>query len=147
FSWLAGRFDTVSGHFTFDPATVPQGQSITVEIDPASVDTNFAERDKHLRSERFLDTDKYPKASFVSSGYTGDAKGGILKGILTLHGVSKPIEIKVAKVGEGKDPWGGYRAGFEGSFLLTRSDFGVSYDLGPSAQTMEMSLYVEGIRQ
>ena len=68
-------------------------------------------------------------------------------GTLTLHGVSKPVEVKVKKAGEGPDPWGGYRTGFIGSLTLRRSDFGMSYDLGPTAEEMELELNIEGIRE
>ena len=147
FSWLIGRFNTLSGSFTFDPAAGPAGQSITVEVDTASVDTNHAERDKHLRAPDFLDVATYPKATFVSSGYTGDAKGGTMAGTLTLHGVSKPVEIAVTKIGEGKDPWGGYRAGVEGRLTIVRKDYGMTRSLGPASESMELELYVEGIRK
>ena len=59
YSWMFGRFNTVSGEFSYDSAK-PGAAKISVDIDPASVDTNHAERDKHLRSEDFLDVDKYP---------------------------------------------------------------------------------------
>jgi polyisoprenoid-binding protein YceI len=67
--------------------------------------------------------------------------------MLTLHGTSKPIEIKVKKLGEGKDPWGGYRAGFVGTVKLVRRDFGMTYRLGPKSEDMELELGIEGIRK
>ena len=146
-SWMIGTFDTLSGSFTYDPDAGPEGQSISVEIDTASVDTGHAERDKHLRSADFLDVDEFPTATFVSTGYEGDAEGGTMTGDLTLHGVTKEIAIAVKTVGEGKDPWGGYRAGFEGTVSLTRKDFGMGYNLGPAAESMELFLFIEGIRQ
>ena len=145
-SWMIGTFEDVSGSFSFDPDAGPEGQSISVEIDTASVDTNHAERDKHLRSALFLNVDEYPTATFVSSGYEGDAESGTIMGDLTLHGVTKPIAIAVEKVGEGKDPWGGYRAGFEGTVSLTRKDFGMGYNLGPASESMELFLFIEGVR-
>ena len=72
---------------------------------------------------------------------------GTLTGDFTLMGVTKPIEIKVKKIGEGKDPWGGYRAGFEGTAEFDRRDFGMGYDLGPKSNTVSLDLYLEGIRQ
>ena len=100
-SWMIGTFERISGSFTFDSEAGPEAQSITVEIDTASVDTNHAERDKHLRSADFLDVDEFPTATFVSAGYEGDAESGVMTGDLTLHGVTKPIAIAVEKVGEG----------------------------------------------
>ena len=145
-SWMIGTFDTLSGSFSYDPDAGPEAQSISVEIDTASVDSGHAERDKHLRSSDFLDVDEYPTATFVSTGYEGDAEGGTMTGDLTLHGVTKPIAIAVKPVGEGKDPWGGYRAGFEGTVTLVRKDFGMGYNLGPASESMELNLFIEGIR-
>jgi polyisoprenoid-binding protein YceI len=64
-----------------------------------------------------------------------------------VHGVTKDISIDVTKIGEGKDPWGGYRAGFEGSFEMTRSDFDMGYNLGPASETMAFQLTIEAIRK
>jgi polyisoprenoid-binding protein YceI len=146
YSWMFGRFNDVSGTFSYDSSN-PGATKISVDIDPASIDTNHAERDKHLRSEDFLDVKKYPTASFKSTKYIGNDKSGTLKGILTVHGASKPISIAVEKIGEGKDPWGGYRAGFLGKYTLTRKDFGIAYNLGPASGTMEVELTIEGIRK
>ena len=147
FSWLAGRFNTITGTFNFDPSGSPADQSIEVIIDPSSVDTNHAERDKHLRSADFLEVDTYPEAGFVSTSYEGDENGGTLNGDLTLHGVTKPISFEIQKIGEGDDPWGGYRAGFEGKYDLTRSDFDMNYDLGPGTEVVNIDLYIEGIKK
>lgn len=144
YSWLYGRFNDISGDFSYD-SEQPEASEIALEIDTASVDTNHAERDKHLRGEDFLDVKQYPKATFKSTGY--DPQAGVLKGALTLHGVEKPIEIKVEKMGEGPDPWGGYRAGFIGTTTLSRRDFGIDYDLGPASETLELELGIEGIKQ
>ena len=146
FSWLYGRFNTVSGEFSYDPAK-PEKSRIAVTIETGSVDTRHAERDKHLRSADFLHVKKYPVALFKSGRYTGDAEGGVMEGLLTLHGVSKPVKIKVRKIGEGKDPWKGYRAGFVGTVTLNRRDFGIDYDLGPKGDLLEFDLSIEGIRR
>ncbi len=146
FSWLYGRFNGIEGKFSYDPAT-PAANAIDVTIDTASIDSNHAERDKHLRSEEFLGVAAYPKATFRSTGYTGTAQEGVLTGVLSFHGVDKVIEIPVRKVGEGDDPWGGYRAGFAGTYVMTRADFGLDYNLGPAATTVELELGIEGIRQ
>ncbi len=147
FSWLLGRFDKFSGEFHYDPQAGAEAQRIRVEIDTGSVNTNHAERDKHLRSGDFLETSAFPKAVFESAKYEGDANGGKLHGDLTLHGVSKRIVIDVRKIGEGDDPWGGYRAGFEGEAALTMADFGIEKDLGPKSRVVELSLHIEGIRR
>ncbi len=146
-SWLLGRFNTFSGTFSYDAAE-PEKAAVKVDIDVTSIDSNHAERDKHLRGEKYLNTDKFPDASFVSSSFIPNAEGGgTMKGTLTLYGTSKEIEIAVSKVGEGADPWGGYRAGFSGTTEIKPKDFGMTFNLGPAAETVYMTLNIEGIRQ
>jgi polyisoprenoid-binding protein YceI len=145
FSTMTGRFDKFAGHFEWDEAH-PERASVEITIDTASINTNWAERDKHLREPRYLGVEAYPEASFRSTSYTGDANGGKLLGELTLHGVTRTLGIDIKRVGEGHDPWGDYRAGFDGTATLRRADYGVGYDLGPTAQSMEFDLHVEGIR-
>jgi polyisoprenoid-binding protein YceI len=147
YSWLYGRFNEFGGTFSYD-AKAPEKSSIEVTIKTASVDSNHAERDKHLRSDDFLHVDKYPEAKFVSTSYTPGKDGsGVLKGNLTLNGVTKPLEIDVEFIGAGQDPWGGYRAGFEGTTSFAMADFGIVKDLGPKSKDVELILSVEGIRQ
>lgn len=147
YSWLYGRFNTFDGDFSYDEKD-PAASRVMVNIDPASIDTNHAERDKHLRSKDFLDVDKYPEAKFVSTSFKelGNGKAELV-GDLTLHGVTKPVTIAVTHVGHGKDPWGGYRRGFSGTTSFALKDFGIDYDLGPAAQKVELTLSVEGIRK
>ncbi|MEJ2419749.1 MAG: YceI family protein [Exilibacterium sp.] len=147
YSWLLGRFNTFDGSFSYDESK-PEASTVAVTIKTASVDSNHAERDKHLRGEDFLNVEKFPEAKFVSTSFK-NLEGGkaLLKGNLTLHGVTKPITIDVNHIGAGKDPWGGYRRGFEGHTTITLKDFGIDYDLGPASREVEMHLYLEGIRQ
>jgi polyisoprenoid-binding protein YceI len=141
YSWLYGRFNDFDGTFSYDAAE-PEKAKVSVKIDTSSVDTNHAERDKHLRGDDFLDVDKFPEATFESTSFDGKT----LKGDLTLHGVTKPVSISVEKIGEGEDPWGGYRAGFEGRTTFKMADFGIEKNLGPKSADVEMILSVEGIR-
>ncbi|MCW8827888.1 MAG: YceI family protein [Gammaproteobacteria bacterium] len=147
YSWLYGRFNDFEGRFSYDEKA-PEKASVSVTIDTASLDSNHAERDKHLRSPDFFDVKKYPQAKFASTAYreTGEGRGQ-LSGNLTLHGTTRPITIDVQQVGAGEDPWGGYRRGFQGSTTITPADFGMDYDLGPASSTVELILSVEGIRQ
>jgi polyisoprenoid-binding protein YceI len=147
YSWLYGRFNEFGGTFTYDQDD-PGASQIQVDIKTASLDSNHAERDKHLRGSDFLDVTKYPTATFKSTSYkeTGFNKG-VLEGELTLKGVTKPIKIEVERIGNGPDPWGGYRRGFEGRTEFVLKDFGIDYNLGPASRTVEMMLTVEGIRQ
>lgn len=147
YSWLLGEFTDFEGSFSYDEAN-PSAASVNVTIDTASIDSNHAERDKHLRGDDFLAVDEYPEATFTSTSFTPNGDGtATLAGELTLRGVTKPIEIAVTEVGAGPDPWGGFRRGFEGSVTLTLADFGIDYDLGPAAKTVDMYLSIEGVRQ
>ena len=147
YSWLYGRFNEFSGNFSYDEAA-PEKTAVEVTIKTASVDSNHAERDKHLRGDDFLDVKKFPQAKFVSTSYTPGKDGnGVLKGNLTLHGVTKAVEIEVEHIGAGADPWGGYRRGFQGSTKFAMADFGIMKDLGPKSKDVEMILSLEGIRK
>jgi len=147
FGWVLGRFNSFEGTFSYDEKN-PAASKTRVEIDTASIDSNNAKRDKHLRSNDFLDVDKYPTATFVSTSFkpTGD-NTATMTGELTLHGVTRPVTIEVTKGGAGDDPWGGYRRGFEGTTTLKLADYGITFDLGPASKEVDLHLLVEGIRQ
>jgi len=147
YSWLYGTFRDFDGHFSFDAAQ-PEASKVKVTLKTASVDSNHAERDKHLRSPDFLNVAKHPTATFESTQVKPNGNGSFdILGNLSLNGVTKPVTIAARFIGEGKDPWGGYRAGFEGSTRLALKDFGIQKDLGPASQEVELILSVEGVRQ
>lgn len=147
YSWLHGRFDKFDGKFSYDNANLAASK-ISIEIDTSSVNSNHAERDKHIRSADFLNVDKSSKATFVSSKVVPKADGKFdLIGNFTLNGVTKEITIAASKTGEGKDPWGGYRAGFEGSTSIKMADYGIKYNLGPASEVVYLNFVIEGIRQ
>jgi polyisoprenoid-binding protein YceI len=147
YSWLLGRFNTFSGEFSYDEQN-PAASTARVDIDVSSIDSNHAERDKHLRSDDFLDTDKFPRASFVSTGFKDTGAGTAeLMGNLTLKGVTRPLTISVRHIGHGNDPWGGYRHGFEGVTSFKLTDFGIMKNLGPASQTVQLYMSIEGIRK
>jgi polyisoprenoid-binding protein YceI len=146
YSVLTGRFDKFEGEFTYDPAK-PEASTVNVTIDTTSVNSNHAERDKHLRSADFLNVEKFPKATFVSKSIKLDDDEFDIVGDLTLNGVTKSVVIEVEKVGEGKDPWGSYRAGFSGETEIKLKDFNIKMDLGPASQVVKLELEIEGIKK
>lgn len=146
FSWLLGRFDNFDGTFSFDPKNLAASK-VNVTIDTSSINSNHAERDKHLRGSDFLDVSKYPKATFASKSVSGKMDDFNIVGDLTLHGVTKEVTLKASSIGGGKDPWGGFRHGFEAKTSFKLKDFGIDYNLGPASETVYLSLYVEGIRR
>jgi len=148
YSWLLGSFRSFDGHFSYFERK-PEKNSVTITIDTASLDTNHAERNKHLRSADFFDVANYPKATFVSTSYESTGKQtGLLKGKLSLHGVTKNIVIAVKQIGAGPDPWGGFRRGFEGHTTLHLSDYKMKKSgmLGAVSENVEIFLSIEGVR-
>ncbi len=147
FSWLLGRFDKFEGMFTLDEKNI-ENSSVNVTIDVASLDSNHAERDKHLRGKDFFNVAKFPNASFKSTKVekTGD-KTAKITGDFTLKGVTKPITLDASYIGGGDDPWGGHRQGFEASTRIKLKDFDIDYNLGPASEYAEIYISIEGVKQ
>ena len=146
YSWLYGTFRDFGGTFSYDEQD-PSKDKVNVTIKTSSVDTNHANRDKHLRSKDFLNSTKFPEASYVSTSVTKE--GDLLKiaGNLTLNGVTKPVALTAKLMGQGDDPWGKKRAGFEAQGQFKLKDFDINSDLGPKSQEVELIISVEGIQQ
>ena len=141
YSFIVGGFNDFDGKFSHDPAN-PAASKVNVTIDAGSLDTNHAERDKHLRSDDFFDVASYPTISFDSTGYQAGAEGDKLTGNLTMLGVTREVEVDVKHIGEGKDPWGGYRSGFSGNVEIDAADFGLPQWVGK----VLVELNIEGVR-
>jgi polyisoprenoid-binding protein YceI len=103
--------------------------SISFSADISSIHTGNDQRDGHLKSPDFFDAETFPKLSFVSTSF--EKKNGeeyILKGDLTIKGITKHIELGVEFGGIGKDPWGNQKAGFSLQGKINRTDFGLSWN-------------------
>ncbi|RON07437.1 hypothetical protein BK659_18000 [Pseudomonas brassicacearum] len=152
FSYITGTFNDLDGKFNFD-ATKPEATKIEVNVKTASLFTNHAERDKHIRDAEYLSVSKFPAAKFVSTSVTPTGKSADGKstadvtGDLTIQGITKSVVVKSTFLGEGKDPWGGYRAGFEGTTTIKRQDFGVSGQLKPESDAIELYITFEGVKK
>ena len=151
YSFITGTFKDIDGTFSFDAAK-PEDSKIEFNVNTASVFTNNAERDKHISSKDFLKVADFPKATFKSTSVKSTGKNAAGKdtadvtGDLTIAGVTKPVVVKATFLGEGKDPWGGYRAGFEGTTSIKRSDFGKMMDLGPQSDAVDLYVTFEGVK-
>ena len=125
---VQGQFKKFDGSFVYDPKK-SELWSVKGAIQTASIDTNVAERDKHLRSADFFDVEKYPTISFVSTKAKDvtptQAK---LEGLLTIHGVQKPVVLDVDILGVVKDPWGNVSASFTATTKINRKDFGLIWN-------------------
>ncbi|HUC57993.1 MAG TPA: YceI family protein [Streptosporangiaceae bacterium] len=102
--------------------------SVTAEIDLASIDTGAEQRDGHLRSPDFFDTENHPQMTYRSAGLRADGDDYVLDGELTLKGVTKNVPLKLEVNGFGPDAYGGTRAGFTASGHINRSDFGITWN-------------------
>src|ERR1700756_3105584 len=142
YSFITGTFKDLDGKFSFDAAK-PEDSKIEFNVRTASVFTNHAERDKHIASKDFLDVGKFADAKFVSTSVKTTGKNAA--GQVTAD-VTKPIVVKATFLGEGKDPWGGYRACFEGTTSFNRQDFGKQMDLGPASNNVELYVTFEGVK-
>jgi len=147
YSWLYGRFNDFEGEFTFDPEN-PENSAVQATIQTASVDTNHERRDNHLRNDDFLDVENHPEATFESTAFVPLGEDRYrLEGDFTLLGVTREVAIELTQIGAGEDPWGGFRRGFQGRTELPLEAFGIDYDLGPTAEEVEIILSIEGVRQ
>ena len=146
-SWMYGSFKDFEGTFSYDEAK-PEASKVSVTLRTNSVDTNHAERDKHIRGGDFLDVSKFPEAKFVSTKITNvEGKKFDVTGDLTIHGVTKQVVVNAELTGQGNDPWGGYRAGFLGTTNIQMSDFGIKNILGAASENIELTISLEGIRK
>lgn len=146
YSWLYGTFKDFDGTFTYDESN-PSADKVNVKIVTGSLDTNHAERDKHLRGADFLNTGKFPEATFVSTAVKKSGEKLEITGDLTLNGVTRPVVLDAKLIGQGDDPWGGKRAGFEATGSIHLKDFNIKSDLGPASQDVELIISVEGVQQ
>ena len=146
-SYTYGRFNDVRGTVVFDSANLAASK-VDILIQVGSVDTFNQKRDAHLANPDFFDAKQFPELTFVSTVFKKvDDSTFDVTGDFTLHGVTKSITIKAVKVGEGKDPWGGYRIGFESTFTIKRSDFGMTKMMEAVGDDVTVTFSTEGIRQ
>ncbi|EUJ29339.1 Uncharacterized conserved protein [Listeria grayi] len=129
-SKVKGAFKDFSASVDMDPEDLTDAK-IHFEVDAASIDTRQADRDKHLISDDFLSTEKYPKITFESTSVSkkGDDEYDVT-GDLTIRGVTKPATFHVTFEGSGKDPMGGKTvAGFEATGKINRKDFDLTWNV------------------
>ena len=128
---VRGRFTDFRGAVTV--AVYFELSSVDVVIGMASVSSGNDTRDDHLRSEELFDVEKYPEATFRSTGVSWAGKRGTVTGDLTIHGVTRPVDLAVEFEGYVRDPWGGDRAIFSASTEVNREDFGVTWNVALEA--------------
>ena len=125
---VRGAFEAFEGtaHLDFED---PTRSTATVEFEVASINTGQAQRDEHLRTNDFFDAPTHPKARFVSTSVVKKSDDEFeMTGDLTIKGITKPVTITWEHTGTAKDPFGNFRAGFEGKGTINRKDWGIEYN-------------------
>ena len=127
-AFFYGRFNHVEGELTLDPAALDDSR-VVIKVRAESVDTNSADRDKHVRSPDFLDAAQFPWITFSGDEFTAVGDGSYdVTGVLQMRGVDKKTTIRVEHTGTGRFR-NRTRVGYEAVFALQRSDFGINYGL------------------
>jgi polyisoprenoid-binding protein YceI len=143
-STFYGRFGAVSGSLAFDPAA-PEKSALDVTVDMTNIETHVDELDKELKSDVFH-ADKFPTATFAATAITktGDNTGTVT-GNLTLAGVTKPVTLNVTFNGGRNSPmpFQPYRAGFDATATIKRSDFGLDHAIWSSMVSDAVELRIE----
>jgi polyisoprenoid-binding protein YceI len=150
---VVGKFDSFDGKILAEKADFTDA-SINFTIQVSSINTENEKRDGHLQSDDFFDVAKYPTIEFKGKSLTVvSGNKYLLKGDLTMHGVTKAVELNVKYNGTIKDPWGGTRAGFKVSGEIVRADYGLLYNSTLEAggvmigETVEISVNLELLKQ
>ena len=125
-SKVRGKFEKFSGAIVVAEDGTP---SVTAEIAVASINTGNEQRDAHIKSADFFEVEKYPTATFTSTGVRANGDDYVLDGEFTLKGVTKPVSLALEFNGVNPGMGHGEVAGFEASVVLNRKDFGVDLDL------------------
>ena len=146
-SYFYGRLNGPYGEFSFNPENSAQC-AFDVKVRAKNVDTHNPRRDGHLKSADFFNAKQFPNVRFKSKQVTksGDDTYRVI-GDLTLHGVTRELTVELKHIGSGPDPWGGHRRGFEISFTIKRSDFGMKFMLDGVGDEVTLMIGIEGTRE
>ena len=129
------------------------GSSVTAVLDPATIDTRDANRDGHLRSADFFDVEQFPAWTFTSTSVAAKGSDYVLTGELTIHGVTRTVELDLEFNGTATDPFGNARAGFSASTEISRKDFGLTWNAALEtggflvSDNVKVSLEISAIKQ
>lgn len=148
-SKVRGKFNDYTGRIVMENGE-PTKAEIKATIKAESIDTGNSKRDNHLRNEDFFHVSEYPEITFASTGIEKMGERYVLTGDLTMHGVTKEIELDMNLAGPIEDPWGNKRIGLGLTGMVMRHDFGVGSDK-PSdlliGKEVNLDVNVEAIRQ
>lgn len=150
---VRGKFNEFEGVITLDGAN-PANSKAELTVQVASIDTQNADRDGHLKSAEFLDVDVYPTLAFVSTSVEVKSDSVfVVTGDLTVHGTTASVPVTFELLGVSKDPWGGTRIGFEGEAEISRKEFGLVWNVALEtggvlvSDNVKLTLDVEAVKQ
>jgi polyisoprenoid-binding protein YceI len=124
---VRGQFTDFTGTAHVDTAT-PANSKVELSIVANSISTGQQQRDDHLRSGDFFESEQYPDITFTSTDVTRDGDEWTITGDLTIKGVTRPITVPFEFTGSAQDPFGNTRIGFEGAATLNRKDWGLTWN-------------------
>lgn len=145
-SYTYGRINNPEGTVVFDAADAAKC-SVEVTIKAANVDTDNEKRDAHLKNPDFFDADKHPTLSFKSKSVKKDGDAYMVTGDFTLLGVTKELTVKASLTGSNKHEKMGERIGFESTFDIKRSDFGMNKLIPGASDEVRITISLEGVKQ
>ena len=128
---VRGRFTDVSGRVVIAPHV--DDSTVEVNINMASVESGSEARDEHIKSSELFDVQQFPTASFRSTKVDWRGISGVVHGDLTIHGVTRPVDLAVTFEGYVRDPWGGDRGIFSAGTKVNREDFGITWNVALEA--------------
>ncbi len=126
-SQVRGNFEDFAGTIAYDPQDISKS-SVEVHIKTASLDTRNKMRDDDVRGPHYLDAAQYPEIVFKSTSVGKSGDGYVAHGQLTIHGVTKDVDLPFKITGQVKDPMGKSRIAAEGELTINRLDYGVAWN-------------------
>ncbi len=151
-SSVPGKFGTFTGNFSFDAKKIEDSKA-SAKISAGSISTGEAKRDDHLKSPDFLDAAKFDSISFVTSKVEKVSDNEFnAHGDLTIHGVARPVVLRVTYGGSATDPWGKERAAFLATTKISRKDFGLTWNKVMETGSLlvgdevDITLDIEGVK-
>lgn len=151
-SKVRGTFNDFSGSFVVGDSLATS--SVQADIVVASIDTNGADRDAHVRSPEFFDADQFPTMTYRSTGVRVDGDDYVVDGDLSLHGVTRPVSLALEVLGfVPETPFGDTRVGFSASGEIDRRDFGLEWNAPVNGggvvlgTKIKIALEIEAIRR
>lgn len=149
---VRGTFERWTGTVVADPASLAGGRA-TVAVEAASINTQNADRDAHLRTGDFFLAEQHPQLTFASRALSVQGDAITLEGDLTIRGITKPVTFTGSYLGHTVDPWGNERIGFEVTGKVNRKEFGVSWNQALDrggvmlGDDVEISIALEAVKQ